>query len=319
MVLEKKDKKRKMNLQKTIELIKQSKPTKIEVHYNPSVLEIEKISDVDFLNISTGDKIQVNTLKVFSFVLSSDFASFRKFDTTGKKYLTYFFPPRPTILGLLGALVGNDKSEKGKLPWYEQLKGTKIAIKPLNFNTKRHFLSYNNSVGYAGQGSGKGEWGGANLIINEQILVAPKYQIFVELSEKTKDIANAIKNMNGIFTPYMGKNEFRAQISDFKTHEVKEELTGTHKINSIWPFSNGFVGDSDDILFQDVISDSNIILENHPFCYNMQNLRYKTKVFAYNEKNLNLDKIMKKHADIEGKFISLDNGESIYIYGETKK
>jgi len=49
-------------------------------------------------------------MKVLVFDISGDFAHFRKFYTTSSP-LTFYFPPPPTVYGLIGAISGKDKRE----------------------------------------------------------------------------------------------------------------------------------------------------------------------------------------------------------------
>lgn len=183
-------------------------------------------------------------MKALSFELGGKTAFFKKPDVNSYAYFTYNNIHKPTLLGLLGAIVGlggynklywqNRGLKKGKLgyndgfpEYYEKLKGLKISIVPLSqtgYFTKKNQI-FNNSVGYASF-----EQGG-NLIIKEQWLENPKWQIIIldnqsEVFEKIKEYLFHTKTE---FIPYLGKNDHPATIK-----EVKEiNLTKAQEIDCV--------------------------------------------------------------------------------------
>ena len=146
-------------------------------------------------------------MKALSFEIGAKTAIFKKPDVNSYAYFTYNNIHKPALLGILGAIIGlkgytslhkeketldlKIKEAKGKEKkelqelkksldssypeYYEKLKDLKVSIIPLAKNgyfTKK-IQTFNNSVGYASK-----ELGG-NLIVREQWLEKPKWQILI--------------------------------------------------------------------------------------------------------------------------------------------
>ena len=148
-------------------------------------------------------------MKALSFKLSGEFAFFKKPDVNEHVYFSYNNIPKPTLLGLLGAIIGLggyakecELGNRNNPEFYEKLKHLKIALIPLakfgRFNKK--IQTFNNGVGYANKDG--------NLIIKEQWLENPAWQILME--------------KKAIFIPYLGKNDHFASISEVKIVNLDE-------------------------------------------------------------------------------------------------
>ena len=175
--------------------------------------------------------------RTLQILISSDFALFKKNDSN-EFALTYNFPPKPQILGLLGAIIGlsgYSKNEK-KVDFYEKLKNFKVAIVPLDENNqpvieppKKTVITYNNYHGY-----GSMEEGGI-LQIREQVLIGPRYRIFIVGKGKYYDeLKKKLESQEYFYTPYLGKNEFFAVVQYEGEKEATKVTGGTEKISSIF-------------------------------------------------------------------------------------
>ncbi|MEA3316225.1 MAG: type I-B CRISPR-associated protein Cas5b [Campylobacterota bacterium] len=187
-------------------------------------------------------------MKAISFEIGGKTAFFKKPDVNSYAYFTYNNIHKPALLGVLGAIIGlggytqlhnknreieqknkliKKKTEKlalddGYPEFYEKLKDLKISIIPLSPNGyfSKKIQTFNNSVGYASF-----EQGG-NLIIREQWLENPKWQIII-LDNNSKEygkIKEYLTNQKAIYTPYLGKNDHFADISEVKKIELKTAL-----------------------------------------------------------------------------------------------
>jgi len=177
-------------------------------------------------------------MKAISFNLSGKTAMFKKPDVNSYAYFTYNNIHKPALLGLLGAILGlggyiqlsnqnksieeenktiKKKADKKPLndgypEFYEKLKGLKIAITPLaphGYFSKK-IQVFNNSVGYASK-----EMGG-NLIVREQWLENPKWQIMIlaDESEEYEKLREYLIDEKSVFVPYLGKNDHIANIAE---------------------------------------------------------------------------------------------------------
>ena len=178
-------------------------------------------------------------MKALSFEISGKTAIFKKPDVNSYAYFTYNNIHKPVLLGILGAIIGLDGYTKlydenrglkeGKLgyndgfpDYYEKLKDLKISIIPLvkNGYFSKKIQTFNNSVGYASQ-----ELGG-NLIVREQWLENPKWQIIIleNDTEEYKKIKEYLLNKKAVYIPYLGKNDHFANIDFVKEIGLSDNL-----------------------------------------------------------------------------------------------
>lgn len=177
--------------------------------------------------------------QAISFILSGKTACFRKPDVNQFAYFTYNNIHKPALLGLLGAIIGlggytqlhNDSKNQGFPEFYEKLKDLKVSIIPLAANGyfSKKIQVFNNSVGYASE-----EQGG-NLIVREQWIENPKWQIMVldNASNEYNKIKDYLEQSKAVFIPYLGKNDHPANISDVKIINLSEPITAK-KISSLF-------------------------------------------------------------------------------------
>ena len=196
-------------------------------------------------------------MKAISFELSGKTACFRKPDVNQFAYFTYNNIHKPALLGLLGAILGlkghiqlsnenrkiedENKAIKKKVDkkplndgfpeFYERLKDLKISITPLvphGYFSKK-IQVFNNSVGYASK-----EMGG-NLIVREQWLEKPKWQIMIldDGSSEYELLKKYLLKGKAVYVPYLGKNDHPATIDEVKEIELDPSIDGS-KISSLF-------------------------------------------------------------------------------------
>lgn len=154
--------------------------------------------------------------KLVSINLKSDFGFLKKPDTNDPIYLTFNMLHKPSLLGILGAIIGQKGFQKhGEMPeYYKTLKSVLVSIAPLEENGKafhengnfaKTIIKYNNTTGLASEEEG------GNLMVTEQTLVAPAFKcwIMLEVENETEEkLYNYLKEGKAEYLPYMGKNEF---------------------------------------------------------------------------------------------------------------
>jgi len=196
-------------------------------------------------------------MKAISFELSGKTACFRKPDVNQFAYFTYNNIHKPALLGLLGAILGlkghiqlsyenrcieeenraiKKKADKKPLnsgfpEFYEKLKDLKISITPLasyGYFSKK-IQVFNNSVGYASK-----EMGG-NLIVREQWLEEPKWQIVIldDGSKEYEQLKEYLLKGKAVFLPYLGKNDHPASIDKVEEIRLTTPIDGA-KISSLF-------------------------------------------------------------------------------------
>jgi len=159
-------------------------------------------------------------MKAISFNLSGKFAHFKKPDVNSYAYFTYSHIHKVALLGIFGAILGlQGYKNKNELPeFYKKLKHLKVAIIPKKPYFNKKIQTFNNSIGYASKEEG------GNLIIREQLLENPSWDIVVldDKSNEFKVLKEKLLKKEATFIPYLGKNDFFANISDVKEIELQK-------------------------------------------------------------------------------------------------
>lgn len=125
------------------------------------------------------------------------------------RYFSYDCIHKPCMIGIFGSILGlGGYTQKFETPeYYSKLSGIKIAIQPLNNQLQKTFTIMSNTTGYANDKS--------NFIWDEEMIINPKFNIFLKIeNEITEKLANAILNGTFVYLPYLGKNEYPAEISN---------------------------------------------------------------------------------------------------------
>lgn len=159
-------------------------------------------------------------MQALKFTLSGTNAFFKKPEVNTYCYFTYGQIHKVALLGILGSIVGyKGYGYEGTYPqFYEKLKKLKVSIVPQNPQgyIQKKVQVFNNTVGYASQ-----EQGG-NLIVREQWLERPVWDIYVLMeSKEAEKIAEMILKRKCVYIPYLGKNDHLADIYDAKIVELE--------------------------------------------------------------------------------------------------
>ena len=161
-------------------------------------------------------------MKIIEIDIWSSFGCFSKhFSNTGG-VLTHLIPPKTSIIGIVGAILGYEfddceENENGKKTYkIESLNNIKVSICPLfEFKTKRVIF---NLVS------------GTNLDldiknINQDVLISPRYKLFISfppsLINEENSFLNKIKNNQTVFNLYMGRNEFPLNLEFIREIDAK--------------------------------------------------------------------------------------------------
>ncbi len=167
---------------------------------------------------------------VISVRIRSPLGFLKKTDMNEDLYLTYNSLHKPALLGILGAIAGlggfyqSYIEDTKKLPeYYQKLNSICAGIKPVTGGDsavfKKSYLKYNNSTGFASHEEG------GNLIVQEQILINPAFDVYLKLDldiQEQKVIYENLKNNDAVYIPYLGKNEFQVWWDDFREYEFSE-------------------------------------------------------------------------------------------------
>lgn len=250
-------------------------------------------------------------MKVLKFTLSGKSGFFKKPDVNSNLYFTYGNIHKVALTGLFGAILGYggynsmnikkifNKKKMGAEPdfpeFYERLSHLRVSIVP---NGEKGFISkkvqiFNNSVGYASK-----EQGG-NLIVKEQWLENPSWDIYLIINdEESEKIEEAVTKHKSVYTPYLGKNDHIADITDVEVIdeskiEIEDEIS---RIDCLY-LKKDFQLDNIEYDFMD-FSDDDVedyfkYEEKLPYELDKNTNMYITQSFVYTNMNI------KKCSDID--------------------
>lgn len=175
-------------------------------------------------------------MEILGFTLSGKQAMFKKPDVNAVHYYTYGHIHKPALLGLFGAVLGylgygQMKRTDDYPEYYQKLDKLQVSISP-NADSgyfPKKIISYNNSVGYASR-----EQGG-NLIVKEQWLEEPSWNVFVLLDcEQAKNLAEYLVERKCVYVPYLGKNDHPADIGRVSVSDGKN-VENAKKLDCLFP------------------------------------------------------------------------------------
>lgn len=228
-------------------------------------------------------------MDVVKFTLSGDTAFFKIPEVNSYFYFTYGCIHKITLLGIFGAICGyggyNQQNDSGEVfpEFYSKLKDIKIGIVPKN---KKGYISkkiqiFNNSVGYASKEKG------GNLIVKEQWLEEPEWEIYIQIDEKTKELTDRLINKNFEYIPYLGKNDHLANITNVELiKDIKAE--SEKKIDSIFSNKNIELVSNDSMFNFDEDVEIFKYQEMLPTSLETVTNNYELKTFIFTNSKLNI-------------------------------
>ncbi len=177
------------------------------------------------------------SFKVLKFKLFGDFGHFGIRYTTSSP-ATYFIPPRHTIAGILGAILGLQRHEVSDVFHPDH---SKIGIAPvhplsiLRFPLKQLLLKKASLQGYLGVKQ--------HSIVPYQFIREPAYYIFVSLQDEEmySTLKKLLENHECVYPPAMGLAQLLADFEYIGEFEGEELDTEEFETNSIIPLKSFLV------------------------------------------------------------------------------
>jgi len=169
-------------------------------------------------------------MRLLQFELFGDYAHFKKFYTTSSP-LTFSFPPPPTIKGMIGAILGLEKTEylnvltssrcKVGISVVSQVKRVRVGLN--HINTKG---------GYWGLKLGRTQ-------IRTELLKDPRFMVYIWLADDTlcNQLENYLKAHETYFTLSLGLSEYLADFRWIGSLSAQYEENVSGEICSIIPIA----------------------------------------------------------------------------------
>lgn len=178
-------------------------------------------------------------MEIIELDIWSKFGCFSKPFSNSGGMLTYFIPPKTSIIGMIGAILGYKfddyvTNDEGINTYsIEKLNEIKISIQPL-FPLKTKRVTFN-------QVSNEGIQN-----IRQDILINPYYKLFIVFPKSLESEKNIflerIKSQQSVFNLYMGKNEFMLNYNFINVYEYKTFKLDNSNKNSFFSSGNKIYG-----------------------------------------------------------------------------
>lgn len=172
---------------------------------------------------------------VLVFDIWGDYGHFRKFYTTSSP-LTFSIPPRTSICGLIGAIIGLGKDEY--LNYFSKEK-VKIALRLINpisktriginlINTKDKHWTLVNKSGHL-----------PRTQIRTEFLKNAKFRLYLNHSDKDiyEKLKGNLQEHKSVYTPSLGLSELLCNFSYIDEFSITEQIGEETDINSVVPVS----------------------------------------------------------------------------------
>jgi CRISPR-associated protein Cas5h len=170
--------------------------------------------------------------RLLVFDIEGSFAHFRKGYTTTSP-ITYDFPPRTVLIGMLGAILGYDESTYMESFSIEKCK---IGIRILKDNNIKSGYKIRLKENWREGPGGKAEMKNVSQV-GLEVLRYPSYRIYLHHSDK--DTFDAVKDFlnkgESVFNPYLGLKEFACRLKYIDTYHYRSHSEDESKIVSIIP------------------------------------------------------------------------------------
>jgi len=154
-------------------------------------------------------------MSIIAFRLTGDYAHFSH-PATVYSSLTYPIPPKTTIMGFLGALIGEENHYKLRDIFYSVKVNQEIVKRSFVFNGIQKALSSNMHLKEGYQDASKKKQ------FYRELICSPSYTLFIDLTNLNEvykeEITSALKEHKTKFTPYLGINFC---IADFEWIEIE--------------------------------------------------------------------------------------------------
>jgi len=175
--------------------------------------------------------------KLLIFRLYGNFAHFNQ-PMSNRFRNTYSIIPKPQLLGLIGSIAGLEgyKNKTTTPEFYRLIRDLKVFIKPNDYSDRKFTVKYNSLNSFL---NNRVDTASPNVIINEQVLLYPDYEIGLLLDENNdlhNTIIENIQHNRSVFHIYLGKNEFFANVQYISLENYEINSTREAMCRSIIPF-----------------------------------------------------------------------------------
>ena len=225
--------------------------------------------------------------KILKFNINGPFAFFKNPEVNTYHYFTFNNIHKVAIMGIFGAALGlkgyNQQGDSRYPEFYEKLKGLEVAIVPKSpVCPVKKVQTFNNSTMFFNKGADKE---GANLIVKEEWIENPSWDIYVKLNNKNalhQELLECFIERNFKYVPYLGKNDHFANIENvevFDLGDIETVKEDSFELNSFYLRGDFIEADSLSLFDEGDISFK--YKESLPFGLNEHTNHYWYKTVEY--------------------------------------
>jgi len=163
---------------------------------------------------------------LLSFDIKGKFAHFRAFYTNSSS-LSYYFPPRTTIIGIIASILGYERDS-----YYDKFSKANLDVSVQLLKPLRKITTTINYLRTKKEDIKKLPI--ERTLVPIEIIIPEndeflEYRIYLKFKDKyeKEKLKNYIQNKNFIYSPYLGISEFLAYIENLKEYEEIIEYTDT--------------------------------------------------------------------------------------------
>lgn len=189
--------------------------------------------------------------RVLAFTLAGKFGHFRR-GYASRTGLTYPFPPRTALAGVIGAVLGISKPNPA---WTLDPDALAVAVKP-NVPLRTMMIP----ITFRQAPPGRGSDAQTATLIPLEFLVRPSYTVYVSIpdEERMDDLQQRLEDHTSIYTPYLGITELIADLTYLGEGLASPEPPGAKEVATVVPkrycwLDMDRVTDDDRCLFQEVL------------------------------------------------------------------
>jgi len=166
--------------------------------------------------------------RVLAFTLTGQFGHFRRGYAT-RTGLTYPFPPKTAIAGVIGAVLGIPKPHPA---WTLDPEALAVAVKP---NVPLRTLMI--PITFRQAPPGRGSDAQLATLIPLEFLVRPSYTVYVSLADEARmaELQQRLEDHTCIYTPYLGITELIADLAYLGDGLARPEPPGAKEVATVVP------------------------------------------------------------------------------------
>lgn len=169
-----------------------------------------------------------SSLPVLVFTVEGRFGHFRR-GYANRSSLTYPYPPRTALAGLVGAILGLPKPRSAAILGPDEFRVAAKTNRPIQTTTCT--ITYRQTV------PGNGRKANQPTLIPVELLVRPSYTVYASLADEDlmAQLVAAVREHRAAYTPCLGSAEYLADVQYVGEGDAVPENAGALSVATVVP------------------------------------------------------------------------------------